>query len=321
MMGSRRLLTGLTSLAVIGSVTMGTTGSAAAPRSVPPRSWPTAAPDEPSPARIAADDQTAQHQIMSEQSAEQAAEVAAASADAERRRRDEAALTAVLAQYDRTASVDLSVAVIDRRSGRTFSYGGRRLFETASVVKVDILATLLLQAQRAHRTLSAPERSLATAMIEDSDNAAASELWSRIGGIAGSTRVFGLSATKGGTGGDWGLTTTTAEDQARLVAALADPDGPLANADYLLDLMSDVEDDQDWGVSAAARSGETVALKNGWLARTNQQNRWIVNSLGRISDADTDVSIVVLSRGQASYGAGIDMVEDIARATRQYLKW
>jgi beta-lactamase class A len=242
-------------------------------------------------------------------------------AAAAQREEAEAALTTTLQNLDGTGAVDLAVAVADRRTGRTYSYAGRRSFETASIVKVDILATLLLQAQRAGRALTAQEKSLAAAMIEESDNDAASALWDRIGGIAGSAATFGLAATRAGTGGAWGLTTTTAEDQERLIGVLADPAGPVRDAGYLLGLMAGVDDDQDWGISAAAQPGEAVALKNGWLARSTEDGRWIVNSIGRITDADTDVSLVVLSHGHASFDAGVAMVEAVAKSVRATLGW
>jgi beta-lactamase class A len=217
----------------------------------------------------------------------------------------EAALTA------RLGGRDIGVAVLDRRTGRTYTYNGIRQFRTASIVKVDILATLLLQANRAGRKLTADERQLASAMIRHSDNDAASALWRRIGGIANSMSTFGLTSTRQGSDGDWGETMTTAEDQLRLLQRLADRTVP--DSDYILNLMAGVASDQDWGVSAAARQGETTALKNGWYPLTGG---WVVNSLGRITDADSDLLIVVLSRGNGSYASGIRAVEEVATMVR-----
>jgi hypothetical protein len=106
----------------------------------------------------------------------------------------------------------------------------------------------------------------------------------------------------------------------KLMNQLADPSGPLGSADYLLDLMSNVDDDQDWGISAAAQPGEDVMLKNGWLTDTTSPG-WIINSMGSITDADTDVAVVVLSRGQSSFDAGVDLVESVAKLIRTDLGW
>jgi beta-lactamase class A len=94
----------------------------------------------------------------------------------------------------------MSVALHDTQSDKWAVYGGNT-FDTASIVKVDVLATLLLQAQDAGRTLTAQERHLATNMIENSDNDSASTLWARIGNAAGLGRAnkrLGLTQTKGG---------------------------------------------------------------------------------------------------------------------------
>ncbi|CAM5415924.1 hypothetical protein SALBM311S_12789 [Streptomyces alboniger] len=66
-------------------------------------------------------------------------------------------------------TAEVSVAVLDLDSGASAEYD-EGTFDTASIVKVDILATLLLQAQDAGGRLTAPEKSYATAMIENSDN-------------------------------------------------------------------------------------------------------------------------------------------------------
>jgi Beta-lactamase enzyme family len=162
-------------------------------------------------------------------------------------------------------------------------------------------------------------------MIEHSDNDAASALWDAIGdgaGLSAANRQLGLTATTPGPGGYWGSTTTTAQDQARLLGRLVG-DGPLTDAShaYALGLMADVEPDQAWGVSAAARGGERVQLKNGWLDPSDLNGRWVINSIGRVTDADTDATLVVLSSGHTSMASGTAAVGRVAALTRQYLNW
>jgi beta-lactamase class A len=240
---------------------------------------------------------------------------------AQQRQQSEAALTAALERYDARRYVDLALTVVDRNTGRTFSYNGEWLFETASIVKVEILATLLLEAQHSRRPLTASEQSLATTMIEYSDNVAASALWDRTGGISLSTDAFGLTGTRPGANGRWAGATTTAEDQARLITTLASPGCPIDDSGYVFGLMRNVDDSQAWGISAAARPGETVALKNGWMPRPNDHSHWAVNSIGRITGADTDVTVVVLSRGHTSLKAGVELVEAVTKTARGYLGW
>ncbi|MFD3584396.1 serine hydrolase [Streptomyces sp. NPDC058683] len=210
----------------------------------------------------------------------------------------------------------VSAAVLDLDSGDSAVYGDAA-FDTASIVKVDILATLLLQAQDAGRHLTATEKAYATKMIENSDNTSASELWDVIGKAAGldaANKRFGLTDTEGGDGALWGLTQTTAADQLTLLQQVFGDDSQLSEASrsYLQGLMKTIESDQRWGVSAAA-DGSEFALKNGWLARSTTK-LWDVNSIGRVTVGGTDYLVAVLSNGTVSQAKGISLVEAAAKA-------
>ena len=219
---------------------------------------------------------------------------------------------------------DFAVSVADRRTGRRYDYRGDREYEAASVIKVELLAALLLKAQDAHRPLTAAEKARVTKMIRASDNDAASAVYRAVGGVRGlrsACERLGLTATEPDRA--FGLSTTTANDQTRMLAALTSAAGPLTedSRELMLGLMASVNADQNWGVSAAAFAGERTALKNGWLARSSEDNRWIVNSTGRIASDKVDVSVSVLSHGHRSREAGIEVAEHVAALTRSYLGW
>ncbi|MFC5215993.1 serine hydrolase [Streptomyces coerulescens] len=211
----------------------------------------------------------------------------------------------------------VSVAVLDLDSGASATYGNG-FFDTASIVKVDILAALLLQAQDAGRELTAAERSYATDMIEYSDNTAASALWRTIGradGLEAANVRLGLKETVGGDGGYWGLTRTTAADQLRLLRQVFEAAGSELTADsraYVAGLMGQIAADQRWGVSAVA-DGSGWALKNGWLPRT-ATGLWDINSIGRVTVAGADYLVAVLSGGNSTKQQGVSLVEAAARA-------
>jgi membrane peptidoglycan carboxypeptidase len=231
-----------------------------------------------------------------------------------------ARLTGVLA--DRPG--DFSVSFVDRRTGRRYDYQGDRAFETASVVKVELLAALLLKKQDAGRALTAAESKRARAMIVASDNDAATAVYDAVGGAKGlraALHRLGLNDTDPAP--NFGLTRTTAKDQTRMVAALTATGGPLSkdSKQLILGLMSAVNADQTWGISAATFDGEQTAQKNGWLARSSEGNRWIINSTGRISGEKTDVALSILSHGHPDQPEGIRAVEEIAALTRSYLGW
>ncbi|MER6985101.1 serine hydrolase [Streptomyces carpinensis] len=225
------------------------------------------------------------------------------------------------AQPRSTAHVTSAVLDLDGASREPAVYGEDVPYDTASIIKVDILAALLLQAQDAGRHLTAQERAHAEPMIRHSDNTAANALWRQIGqapGLETANKRLGLTATKGGPGPKWGLTQTTARDQIQLLRAVFD--GGTANAaagalneesrTYIHTLMSRVADDQAWGVSAAA--GSEWALKNGWLQR-NTTGLWDVNSVGRITAGGHHYLVAVLSNGNASMSDGVALVEKTAR--------
>ncbi|MEV4345841.1 serine hydrolase [Actinoplanes sp. NPDC049596] len=247
-----------------------------------------------------------------------AAELAAA-----QRTKQVKALDAALKKYAASAP-EFSVAVLDRKTGQKYSFRGTEKYETASVVKVQVLACLLLTAQDNGRDLTSTELALAKRMIRLSDNDATTSLFSKLGrasAVGACNKRLGLTQTK--VSSSWGLTRTTVDDQVRLLSELVDTKGPL-DADsrkLAYTLMSTVDTSQDWGVPAAARTGEKFTVKNGWLARSTEGYRWIINTVGRVTGGDTDVSIAVLSHDNATMSSGITVVEKVARMTRQYLKY
>ncbi|MFJ2216231.1 serine hydrolase [Streptomyces sp. NPDC101062] len=220
--------------------------------------------------------------------------------------------------------MDLSVAVYDMAGGREAAYGADRTYVTASVVKVAVLAALLLRARDAGRWPAPGEERLAEAMIERSDNEAATALRAAAGGVPGLDAAHArLGMVRTAAAPAWGLTRTTAGDQLTLLKAVFDadarPDAPLdlRSRRYLAGLMGRVVPGQDWGVSAArgagartsatSRCGDGVALKNGWLPRT-ESGLWVVHSVGRVDGC----LLAVLSDGHASKEEGIARVEEAA---------
>ncbi|WP_406370425.1 class A beta-lactamase-related serine hydrolase [Streptomyces sp. NBC_00647] len=215
------------------------------------------------------------------------------------------------------AGAKASVAVLDLDSGASAAYGDAA-FDTASIVKVNILAALLLQAQDADRHLTAQEKTYATAMIENSDNASATALWKAIGradGLGTANKRFGLTDTEGGDGELWGLTQTTASDQLILLRQVfGDEDSELSESSrsYLQRLMGEIATGQHWGVSAAA-DGSQWALKNGWLARSTT-GLWDINSIGRVSADGHAYLVAALSNGNSTQAKGISLVEAVSKA-------
>ncbi|NJP67092.1 serine hydrolase [Streptomyces spiramenti] len=234
-----------------------------------------------------------------------------------------AALARSVEPLEAEPAVRISVAVLDPVSGYTLRYGAGH-YDTASIVKVDIVAGLLLLAQDEGRSLTAEERRLASDAVRLSDNDATHELWSMIGGEEGLDRLnarFGLTLTRGGEGGHWGLTRTTAADQVTVLRAVFDQRSPLARPAraYLEGLMGSVAEGQRWGVSAAAADADGTALKNGWLPRSTT-GLWNINSIGRVEVGGREYLMAVLSSGHRTGDEGIERVEAAAQAAMDVIR-
>lgn len=215
------------------------------------------------------------------------------------------------------ADGSVAVSVTNLSTGKTATYGDAdHLFDTASIVKVDILAALMLQAADDGRSLTANEQSLAEAMIENSDNTAATTLFDEVGGATGLTAAnerLGLSDTVVGTDGYWGLTRTTSSDQIRLLKQVFTADSVLSVSAraYIASLMGDVESSQRFGVTAAADDPDVAALKVGWLQRSTT-GLWDVSSIGRIEKGGTTYLVAVLSDGNTTYDGGVGLIDAVA---------
>ena len=227
--------------------------------------------------------------------------------------------------YVSTRDGAVVAAVYDLRTGQTWQLGREQPQDEASVVKLDVLETLLAERGRSGAGLSAGDRSLAGQMIEDSDNDAATSLWDEVGGASG-IRSFNTSAGLADTVPSscvdcpgfpwpgWGLTTTTPADQLTLLRTLVEPNSLLTSTErsYALSLMENVTPDQRWGVTGGVPAQVTVALKNGWLPLNSANNNWQINSVGWISGSGRDYLIAVLSTGNPTEQYGIDTIDQLA---------
>jgi hypothetical protein len=234
-------------------------------------------------------------------------------------------LSGAAASSATSRSGSLLAAVYDVRTGQSWHLGDGPAQAEASVVKLDILETLL--ARQGSSALSAGDESLSQSMIEDSDNDAATSLWDEAGGAPGIGAYndsAGLTGTTpsacvtcaGFAWPGWGLTTTVPADQLALLKQLIVP-GPRpllsgAQRSYALSLMENVAADQRWGVSGGIPAGVTVALKNGWLPLTGANTDWQVNSVGWVSGDGRDYLIAVFTTGNPSMQYGIDTINALS---------
>ncbi|MFF4804134.1 serine hydrolase [Streptomyces sp. NPDC001351] len=226
-------------------------------------------------------------------------------------------ITAALANRAGTVAVGL----YDRSTNTTCSLRATSSFDSASAVKVTVLATLLWDAKKHNRYLTDTEASLAKAMITKSDNDATSKLWKQLGltKIKGFLSAAGMTKTVPGANGYWGLTQINVTDEQKLLKLITAPNAVLSDNSraYILKLMSQVISSQRWGTPYGAPSGVSVHVKNGWLQRST--HGWRVHSLGTFNGGGHDYMITVLTWGNSTMKYGIDTIQGVAKAIHRDL--
>ena len=223
---------------------------------------------------------------------------------------------AVVSYLASVTATDLTAALYDLSDGQSFAYRPGVTQTVASIIKVDILTTLLAANARTHTLLSSQQEFQTKEMIAKSDDDDAQALWNAEGagaGVAAFDQQVGMTQTELDPGTTWGLSTTSATDQVQLLRAIASPGAALddASRNYTLRAMRNVEHDQAWGVSAGVPSGVTVAIKNGWLPLAT--GTWQVNSLGIIQGRGANYVIAVLTSGSTTEQGGIRAIEGLSR--------
>jgi len=208
-----------------------------------------------------------------------------------------------------------TASVYDRRTGCAYDYRADLRLTTASVLKAEIMAGILLRAQAEGRGLTQWEQSNIGPMIARSADPEANALWSSLGGIAGMEgvdRAFGLTQTDQNS--PWGITTTSARDRTSLMRQLLYGDGGPLGASYRAIARSyllSVVPSQRWGITAGVPPGTKVPLKNGFFS--SQCCRWRLNSSGAV-EIGAGYVVTILTDRWPNEAAGIEGNEFVARA-------
>ncbi|WP_399087297.1 serine hydrolase [Streptomyces sp. BBFR2] len=239
-----------------------------------------------------------------------------------------------------------SLALYDRTTRTTCTYGAHKRYDSASTVKPIVLGALLMDRKG---RLTAREAELAEKMIEHSDNASTTALWRQLSDLRNPKRpdpvkiqrflnAAGMTDTVLDRTGNWGLTQITAADQITLLKLFTGRSNTVLSAAsraYALRLMHAVEKAQRWGTPAGAPAGATVHVKNGWLQRSQtgpkdpfDRGDWKVNSLGAFTGAGYDYGLVVLTENNRvpkgrpatdGWVYGINTIEQVSRAAHHAL--
>ncbi|MGB2568752.1 hypothetical protein ACPFP2_09920 [Micromonospora citrea] len=173
-------------------------------------------------------------------------------------------------------------SVQDTRTGEIF--GSENMDETsttASLIKSWIVADYLRRTAEAGKTPSDAKLADATRIIRDSDNTRAEQFYNLIGRSAAIKRMVSIcemTDSSPAADGGWSRTNLSPRDTTRLGACIADgrAAGPKWTK-WLINEMRLVRGAGDFGIRKAFPAAErkTIAIKNGWVDRTREQEMHI----------------------------------------------
>lgn len=223
--------------------------------------------------------------------------------------------TRSLATYLATRTDNVTAALYDVTTHQIYIYRPGIREVTASMVKIDILAVLLWESQKAHHALTAKQQSLATKMIEASDNKSAETLWVAIGQLPALTMFNDdIHFTQTVTSWDWGLVETTPRDQLNLLKSIVLPNQYLgaASQQYEQSLMENVTNYERFGIPTGVPTNAVVGVKNGWYLE--KTTGWQVNSAGYVHLGRTFYLAVIMTASNPSEVYGREVVNRVSQA-------
>ena len=210
-----------------------------------------------------------------------------------------------------------SAVILDTSGGIVYQKEGDQRYQLASVSKLYILTAYLDLIERQDREANDWEREMMAAMIEESDNRSAADLWDELGEVEGvqeflkSKNLRTVEAPE--VPAEWGEVKASALDVGILLRELYD--GRLLSDEhtrFALDLLGNIIDEQAWGVGAAqdGTGARQTYLKNGWYP---EEEGWTVNSAGIVDSESEDYVVVLLTDSQPSLEEGVSFIESAVR--------
>lgn len=207
-------------------------------------------------------------------------------------------------------NVATSILIYDDANKKTYSFtnSNQTEFESASIIKLSLLACALQQIDAAKINSDDVSQDL-TKMIENSDNDAAKRVYDKIGGQPTlETYYKSIGATHTNfQSPDFGTSLTTAQDQLLVVNNLLDTPAQQAysydDVSVINTLTSSIDNTGTFGIGSI--DGSNKNFKNGWI-QSNKSDKWIVNSIGRVANGTTNNSynVVILTDGSNSFDDG-----------------
>lgn len=219
---------------------------------------------------------------------------------------------AQVARYLQDRPGIVGVEVHDRQTGAVWSSADANMYIwTASSIKLAIAVNLMQRNRTGEISLSDEDWDAMLRMITESDNDETDYLWSTYGQLPSEAYTdYGLADVLPADDevGVWGSELATPTAMAGLVDyALANLDP--ADADWLIEALTGVVEDQRWGVlalDATARAG----AKNGW---DEESTGWVVNSVGFVGPRERYSVAIMNDLGEdGDFDTGVETVSTVA---------
>lgn len=216
----------------------------------------------------------------------------------------------------------ITASVMDTRTGCTYGLQANLPITTASVMKLEVLGAVLLEAQGEGRTLTERELGLAEAMLHLSLNPETAVLWGQVGfaGMTGFSQSVGADHTTHTA--VFGATVSTAADRTKVALAVLAGAGPLdwEAVEQAWTMLAGVHPSQQWGISAGVAEGFSVVNKNGFYPLTG--SGWRVGSTGFVADPDGGgYAVTIMTDRNPDQAEGVDLVERVGRHIGRRLTW
>lgn len=205
---------------------------------------------------------------------------------------------------ERAGSVSFAAVGTD---GEMVGYRSGTQVAAASVIKVMFMTAYLRQPDVRERDLQQADRDLLEPMIRRSANDPATRIADRLGPgpierLADDAGMRDFAYTR-----PWGLSQTSARDQAAFMLQLEQL-LPERHRDDALELLTEIVDDQRWGIGQLATPGWTAHFKGGWGSGTGAVNHQVV--LLRHEDGSA-VAVTVMTTGNPNHDAGSATLEGV----------
>jgi hypothetical protein len=213
--------------------------------------------------------------------------------------------TAAIRYLENRSGVE-SFALVDDR-GRLWSYRAWVRAPSASLLKAMLLVAYLNRESVRARFLTDADRRLLGPMIRWSDNATAGTVLSIVssGGLYRVARRAGMHHFE--LRSPWGLSTTTARDQARFFYRI-DRLVPARHRAFALTLLRRIVPSQRWGIAPVKPDGWWIHFKGGWGSGTGR----VTHQSALLRTRTKRIALAVITEWNPSHSYGTWTIRGVA---------